>query len=259
MRRSLHRRQSRSARIAQALGFFAVVLTALNAAAFRFGQIDILSAALVYGFAVVVALLAMLFAALALRALWIDGAKGGMASVRALLLAGLVLAPLGYGTFASLTLPRLNDVATDWADPPRFPLGSRLEINSPLAAPAPPEDVGILQAEAYPDIVTRVYGLSLQLVQKAVERTAAEMRWQATSRSGNANGAEGLLFAYETRTPVLGFSDDVVVRLRQDGDDVAVDIRSAGRYGQHDLGNHARRIRSFFSVLEKQLKNVQAE
>jgi hypothetical protein len=55
-------------------------------------------------------------------------------------------------------------------------------------------------------------------------------------------------------TPVFGFTDDVVVRLRTVPDGTQVDLRSASRIGQHDLGENARRISSFFAELDSLLQ-----
>ena len=44
------------------------------------------------------------------------------------------------------------------------------------------------------------------------------------------------------RTPILGFRDDVVVRVRSDPDGARIDIRSTSRYGRHDFGTNASRV-----------------
>jgi uncharacterized protein (DUF1499 family) len=55
-------------------------------------------------------------------------------------------------------------------------------------------------------------------------------------------------------TPVFGFLDDVVLRLRVTPDGTAVDMRSASRVGEHDLGQNARRISSFMAELDSVLQ-----
>lgn len=55
-------------------------------------------------------------------------------------------------------------------------------------------------------------------------------------------------------TPVFGFLDDVVLRLRSTSDGTQVDMRSASRVGEHDLGQNARRISSFFAELDAALQ-----
>jgi hypothetical protein len=48
----------------------------------------------------------------------------------------------------------------------------------------------------------------------------------------------------------MGFRDDVVLRLRADSDGTRVDMRSASRYGRHDLGTNAARIVAFLDDVD---------
>ena len=52
------------------------------------------------------------------------------------------------------------------------------------------------------------------------------------------------------RTPILGFRDDVVVRVRPTSDGTRIDVRSASRYGRHDLGTNAARVRNLISDID---------
>jgi uncharacterized protein (DUF1499 family) len=59
---------------------------------------------------------------------------------------------------------------------------------------------------------------------------------------------EGRLEATDT-TRWFGFKDDVVVRVTPVAEGARVDVRSASRVGQSDLGANARRIRAFLAAL----------
>ncbi len=48
-------------------------------------------------------------------------------------------------------------------------------------------------------------------------------------------------------TPVMGFRDDVVVRIAADGEGTRIDLRSSSRYFEHDLGSNASRIRALIA------------
>jgi hypothetical protein len=48
----------------------------------------------------------------------------------------------------------------------------------------------------------------------------------------------------------MGFRDDVVIRLTPLGQGTRVDMRSASRFGDHDLGANASRIRSLLEDLD---------
>ena len=68
----------------------------------------------------------------------------------------------------------------------------------------------------------------------------AEPGWTVVA----ADEAAGELRA-EARTPRLGFTDDVVVRVTDAGGATRVDLESASRVGRADLGTNARRIARF--------------
>jgi uncharacterized protein (DUF1499 family) len=44
------------------------------------------------------------------------------------------------------------------------------------------------------------------------------------------------------RTPIMGFREDVSIRITPDGEDSRVDIRSSSRYFDSDLGSNAARV-----------------
>ena len=44
------------------------------------------------------------------------------------------------------------------------------------------------------------------------------------------------------RTPIMGFREDVLIRITPDGEDSRVDIRSSSRYFESDLGSNAARV-----------------
>ena len=64
------------------------------------------------------------------------------------------------------------------------------------------------------------------------------------------DGEAGQIEAAET-TPLLGFTDDVVIRVRTLNDGVLIDLRSTSRVGVSDLGANAKRIRHFVRELKQ--------
>ncbi len=62
-----------------------------------------------------------------------------------------------------------------------------------------------------------------------------------------------------SRTPIMGFREDVVVRVRADGDGARLDVRSASRYGTHDIGSNASRIRSLIDAIDETLGTQASE
>jgi uncharacterized protein (DUF1499 family) len=63
-----------------------------------------------------------------------------------------------------------------------------------------------------------------------------------------------LIIEATARTPVFGFLDDVAIRLRDTAEGTRVDMRSASRLGEHDLGQNMRRIRAFLADLDSALQ-----
>ena len=52
------------------------------------------------------------------------------------------------------------------------------------------------------------------------------------------------------RSLILGFREDVVVRVRATSDGTRIDVRSASRYGRNDLGSNATRVRNLISDID---------
>jgi len=48
----------------------------------------------------------------------------------------------------------------------------------------------------------------------------------------------------------MGFRDDIVVRVRSAEDGARIDMRSASRYGKHDFGANASRLRSLSNDID---------
>ncbi len=75
-------------------------------------------------------------------------------------------------------------------------------------------------------------------------------KWRIVdARAPQAGRRDGQIEAV-ARTPIMGFRDDVVVRVRADGDGARIDVRSASRYGRHDFGANAARIRSLLDDID---------
>ena len=56
------------------------------------------------------------------------------------------------------------------------------------------------------------------------------------------------------RTMIMGYTDDVLVRVTGDDTHAFIDVRSVSRYGMHDLGANADRIRALFAEVKAALE-----
>ncbi len=59
------------------------------------------------------------------------------------------------------------------------------------------------------------------------------------------------------RTPIMGFREDVSIRITADGDDDSrVDIRSSSRYFESDLGSNAARVTKLIDDINSAADNA---
>jgi uncharacterized protein (DUF1499 family) len=248
-RNAFRRRQSLGARLARLAALASVLMAGGAAGAFRFGLLDATAFLLMYRNAILVALAALALAAYGLWRLWREGAKVGADVLAAVLAAFVTLAPALVFAGMAATQPRLIDVSTDLRDPPRFPVGAQLETGPRFMVPLPPEEAARLQAAAYPDLAPLPVAAEGAAAEAMLKAAAAELGWITGPRSGNADQAGDALYSFEARSAVLGFTDDVVVRLRRlDEGRTLIDVRSASRAGDHDLGANGARIRAFLDA-----------
>ena len=85
-----------------------------------------------------------------------------------------------------------------------------------------------------------------------VEEAVRKLKWRVATSEPPVTGRgakPGILEATDT-TLVVGFTDDVVVRVEGSVNRSRIDVRSASRYGVHDLGANATRVRRFFAELQ---------
>jgi hypothetical protein len=154
----------------------------------------------------------------------------------------LVLAMLGgRGDY-----PPIHDITTDTQDPPVFSaaLKQRGQGSNSLEVL---EDTLQAQRVAYPDLATLVTGQAIEKAFARATTTARQLGWEIYKEDLNG----GIIEAVDT-TAIMGFKDDVIIRLRTNADGTLVDLRSASRVGVSDLGANAARIREFISAFKQQ-------
>src|SRR6202011_6237849 len=112
------------------------------------------------------------------------------------------------------------------------------------------------QRSAYPDIETvelegpvqRAYELTLQIVTKRKWLVIDERPPLPPRRIGRIEAV--------ARTPIMGFREDVSIRLTADGEGSRVDIRSASRYFEGDLGSNAARVAKLIEDINNAVDNA---
>jgi uncharacterized protein (DUF1499 family) len=191
------------------------------------------------------AVLGLLGAVLTLVALLRSEPPRRTAGFVLLILLGLGAAALPFQLRRSAgKVPPIHDITTDTEDPPAFLAVLPLRAGAPNPAEYPGAEVAAQQRTAYPDIQPVRLAMAPDAAFAEVRRAATAMGWTIVA----AVPAEGRLEAY-AMTPFFGFVDDVVVRIRADGDGSRVDVRSKSRVGRSDVGTNAKRIRAFVAEL----------
>lgn len=159
--------------------------------------------------------------------------------------AVLIAIPLNL-YFTAQSVPRIHDITTDTEDPPRFVAILPLREGAPNPAAYEGPRVAQLQKARYPDIRPTVFAKPPNQIFKAALAAARDMGWTIAATVPNEGRIEAT-----ARTFWFGFRDDVVIRIRSEGQGARLDIRSKSRIGRSDVGANAKRIRAFLERMKK--------
>jgi Protein of unknown function (DUF1499) len=239
------------------LAIFSVVAVVVSIIIVRFGFLEMKPALATFFGALGCAVLSILVGFAAFAAIWQNGSRGMGRILLAFLINAVVLAYPAYLAVQYRRLPPLYDITTDPIDPPRFEALARLRTGD---GANPAVYAGLYSAErqriAYPDIETveleasvdRAYAVALQLVTKRKWLIIDERAPQPPRRIGRIEAV--------ARTPIMGFREDVSIRVTPDGEDSRVDIRSASRYFDADLGSNAARVSKLIEDINNAVDNA---
>ncbi len=233
------------------LGLGAAMMGVLAVAGVRFGGVPPLNGVVVYSAALLLACLAAVAAFGACVAIWRHGGPGLRYAVRGALLALAVVAPAAFFGALALSLPMLNDVSTDIADPPSFGR-SRAAVDGRRGL-IPPEyaaGLGEEQLAAYPDVQPILMDQTPEETLALALRAATNLGWQVLDSTPPVGRTGVGRIEATARTLLFGFTDDVTIRIRPAVNETRIDLRSRSRVGRHDFGANARRILAFQREIE---------
>lgn len=140
--------------------------------------------------------------------------------------------------------PPIHDITTDMQDPPEFVEVLPLRGDAGNPATYGGDSVAEQQRSAYPDIRPLELDVAPSEAFDRALDAARAMGWTVHA----AEPAEGRIEATATTT-WFGFKDDVVVRVRPDGNGSRIDVRSVSRVGRGDAGANAARVRAYLARL----------
>ncbi|MDE2285540.1 MAG: DUF1499 domain-containing protein, partial [Hyphomicrobiales bacterium] len=250
---------SRLAIWARRFALFSLAATFIAVIVVRSGALDIVPALSTLAGALTLAVVAMLLACAAGIVIWTEGVGGIRESLTALLIGFALIAYPLYLGLKAYQLPAIYDVTTDPIDPPRFEAIARLRPRDANPVTYAGLHVAELQHRAYADIEPDNTTASPQEAYDAAIKVITKRRWHIVDARPPSVGARDGLIEAIARTPVLSFRDDVVVRVRPTPDGARIDVRSASRYGRHDLGVNAARVRALISDVDDLLSTPAPE
>lgn len=233
------------------LGFGAVSLLAvlIGAATFRLGWLPFRISFTTFGIGLLGCALAVAAAVGMLGIAWFRQQPAGQWLLLLLVCALPLALVFGSVGVAGLRAPAIHDISTDTTNPPRFVFAAADRSSASNSIEYGGEAIAARQREAYPDLCTlRLPGRDVPKIFAAARRTVQAQGWRILGE----DAAAGHLEAVST-TALMGFQDDIAIRVQPSVDGVAVDVRSASRVGVGDLGANARRIRVFLDQLTASL------
>jgi Protein of unknown function (DUF1499) len=242
------------------LAIFSVVAVVVSIIIVRFGFLEMKPALATFFGALACAGLSVLVGLAAFAAIWQNGSRGMSRILLAFLIDAVLLAYPAYLGLQYRRLPPIHDITTDPIDPPRFEALAGLRTGE---GTNPAVYAGLYSAEqqrlAYPDIETvelevpvqRAYELTLALVTRRKWLVIDERPPQLPRRIGRIEAV--------ARTPIMGFREDVSIRVTADGEDSRVDIRSASRYFDSDLGSNAARVSKLIDDINTAVDNANSK
>jgi len=240
---------SRLAIWARRTALFSLIATILAIVIVRSGLLEFRPALATVGGALAFSAIALLLAFAAFVVIWREGLIGIGYSLTAIGIAITLLAYPSYVALASYRLPWIYDITTDPIDPPRFEALARIRPRDANPVIYAGLSAAEQQRNAYPEIETLEQEATAQASYEAALAVVTKRRWNIVARRPPERGREGRIEAV-ARTPIMGLREDVVIRIRSEGQGSRIDMRSSSRYGSFDFGTNATRVLTLIDEID---------
>ncbi len=178
--------------------------------------------------------------------------RGGEGTARVVI--GLLVSVLMFGGAAIVgalagNFPVLNDITTDTQSPPQFV--ELAKKRSATTNPAEyPQAFAAVQLKNYPDLKPLLIKRSADEAFEVALEALRRQRYQIVSED-----PAGVIEAVD-RTMILGFYDDIAVRVTGGDESARIDVRSASRFGLSDFGQNALRVRTILREIVARLEET---
>jgi len=235
------------------LALFFLQLLVLTVLLHRFGSLSTPAAMNLLAVSLFGLVLAIVLALATLVSIWFGGQQGAGQAFGAIAIALVALAlPLWYAA-KFLMLPSLTDIETTPREPIVFKTFPATRPPGANPIEEPDETAAALQEKAYPDIRPMELERSSPEVFDMVSEAIKRLGWTVAASEPPGGDGVGRIEATD-RTMIMGFTDDVLVRVTGDDAHALIDVRSVSRYGLHDFGANAERIRTLFAEVKAALE-----
>jgi uncharacterized protein (DUF1499 family) len=249
----LLQRESKQALWARRIAVFAAQVVIISVLLHRFDLLGTRVATILLGFGAFGGLLAIALAWIALVRIWRQGLlRGGHAIAGVVIGLALLAGPLWYLPDL-VTRPKINDITTDSQSPPQFDQIAALRGKDSNPIVYPGAGLALKQMQAYPDIRPMVLERSAEETFDLAREAVTRLDWEVVSERKPSGHNSGHIEAV-AKTLLMGFSDDIVIRVSSGVGEAKIDVRSASRYGEHDFGANAKRIRRLFTEVKAGLE-----
>ena len=236
---------------ARRMALFFLQLLILTVLLHRFGTLATPAAMNLMAVSIGGLFLAIVVALIGLVRIWFGGQIGAAQAFTGIAIALVGLAVPLFFLSQFFLLPRLNDIQTTQQPMPFKQLAAMRPADANRVV-EPDLAAAEVREKAYPDIrpmeLERSVTETFDIVHEAVKR----LGWTIVLSEPPAE-EPGRIEATD-RTMIMGYTDDALIRVTGDDAHAFIDVRSASRYGMHDLGANAGHIRELFAEVKAALE-----
>jgi hypothetical protein len=197
---------------------------------------------------------AVAMALVAFARLWFTGDQGWGRATVAFVFGAICLLPASFFLYQAASIPASPDVSTDFSEAP-------LLVSFVESRFIGPEERARIEA-AYPNARSRTYPIEAPQMFEVIVRLIDAKGWDIrATRLPTSPVDSGQINAVVTT--LLGFSQEVAIRVEGSTDGAKVDMRSASLSSFPDFGENGQRVEGFLLELDNQvtlmLRNAPAQ
>jgi hypothetical protein len=176
--------------------------------------------------------------------LWVTGDRGWGKATWGMLFALVCLAPFLYLGYEATRYPKVNEVATNFVDP--LPLTSSVRVQPTSAALRT-----VIEAR-FPNVRTRSYPIDATQLFTIVGDLVDDRNWDVRMQRTPATPLDSGQIDAIAQT-LLGWRNEVVIRVAGTAQGVTVDMRSVPLSDLHDFGESGKLIEEFLLALDQKV------